>query len=166
MKKGLIILMMSAFAIVPTFAQKAIKLGHLNSQELLLIVPGRDAAQEKLQAHVAELEATLKTMETELQARYNEYMEKENQMSDLIKQTKQREIQDMSVRVEEFRASAQKELQAKEAELFQPIIEKAKQAIADVAKEHKYTYILDAAGLLYQDDSEDILPLVKKKLGI
>ena len=166
MKKGLIILMMSAFAVMPMFAQKAIKLGHLDSQELMAIVPGIDAAQEKLQAHSGELEATLKTMHAEFQNRYSEYLEKENQMSDLIKQTKQRELQDMQVRIEEFQVNAQKELKAKEAELLQPIIDKAKQAIADVAKEHKYTYVLDSAGLLYQDESEDILPLVKKKLGI
>ena len=166
MKKGLIILMMSAFAIVPTFAQKAIKLGHLNSQELMMILPGREAVQAELQAHGNELEATLKAMQTEFQTRYNEYLDKESQMSDLIKQTKQRELQDMSARVEDFGRSAQQELQKKEAELFQPLIDKAKKAIEDVAKEHKYTYILDAAGLLYQDDSDDILPLVKKKLGI
>ena len=166
MKKGLIILMMSAFAIVPTFAQKAIKLGHLNSQELMMILPGREAVQAELQAHGSELEVTLKAMITEFQSRQNEYFDKESQMSDLIKQTKQREIHDMQIRIEEFQTNAQQSLQKKEAELFQPLIDKAKKAIEDVAKEHKYTYILDAAGLLYQDESDDILPLVKKKLGI
>lgn len=166
MKKGLIILMMSVLAIVPAFAQKAIKLGHLNSQELLNIIPGRDSVQAALQAEVADLENTLKAMQTELETRYNDFQTNQNQMSDLIKQTKAREIQDMQIRIEEFQRNAQQTLQQREAELFQPIIDKAKQAIAEVAKEHKYTYIMDAAGLLYFDDSDDILPLVKKKLGI
>ena len=45
---------------------------------------------------------------------------------------------------------------------------KQQQAIADVAKENGYSYIFDvsAGALLYQPDSDDILPLVKKKLGL
>ena len=59
-------------------------------------------------------------------------------------------------------------LQEKEKELLQPIIDRAKQAIAEVAKENGYTYIFDtsAGTLLYQQDSDDILALVKKKLGL
>ena len=166
MKKGLIILMLSAFAVIPVFAQKPVKLGYLNSQELLQIIPGRDSAQSNLQLYARDLENTMKAMETEFQTRYSEYVSNQNQMSDLIKQTKQRELQDMQGRIEDFQRGAQEELQQKEAELLKPLIDRAKQAIADVAKENKYTYIFDAAGLLYQEDSDDILPLVKKKLGI
>ena len=166
MKKGLIILMLSAFAVIPVFAQKPVKLGYLNSQELLQIIPGRDSAQSNLQLYARDLENTMKAMETEFQTRYSEYVSNQNQMSDLIKQTKQRELQDMQGRIEDFQRGAQEELQQKEAELLKPLIDRAKQAIADVAKENKYTYIFDAAGLLYQEDSDDTLPLVKKKLGI
>jgi outer membrane protein len=41
------------------------------------------------------------------------------------------------------------------------------EAIKTVGKENGFTYIHDQAALLYAaDNSEDILPLVKKKLGI
>jgi len=51
---------------------------------------------------------------------------------------------------------------------LQPIIDKAKKAIDDVAKDGNYTLILDSSVgvVLYSIDGDDILPAVKKKLGI
>ena len=47
-------------------------------------------------------------------------------------------------------------------------IDKAKKAIEDVAKENNYNYVFDSGVgvLLYQRDSDDIMPMVKKKLGL
>lgn len=169
MKKILTVLFVAALAMGGNaMAQKTVKLGHINSNDLMQIMPGRDSAQTVLQTEMSDLENTLKTMQSELETRYNEYMEKQNQMSDLIKQTKQRELQDMGARIEEFQKNAQKQLQDRESELLKPIIDRAKKAIEDVAKENGYTYIFDAGvgALLYTQDSDDIMPFVKKKLGL
>ena len=167
MKKTLIAIAICLFAFGGnTMAQKNLKLGHINSQELMQIMPGRDSVQTVLQAEVAELETTLKQMQAEAEKRYNDYVANQAGWTDLIRQTKQREIQDMSARIQEFQENAQKQLQDREAELTKPIIDRAKKAIDDVAREGNYTYIFDGAALLYSQDSEDIMPLVKKKLGI
>ena len=149
-------------------AQKNAKIGHINSNDLMQIMPGRDSAQTVLQGEVTELEETLKSMQAEAEKRYNDYVANQAGWTELIRQTKQREIQDMASRIEEFQQNAQKQLQEREAELLKPIIDRAKKAIADVAKEGGYTYILDASSttLLYSQDSDDIMPQVKKKLGL
>jgi outer membrane protein len=169
MKKTLIALLVVMFAFGTTaVAQKTVKLGHINSSELMQIMPGRDEAQATLQKEVDELQNTMKNMQAELEQRYNEYMGKKDQMSDLIRQTKERELQDMGNRIQDFQESAQKQLAEREQEVLKPIIDKAKKAIEDVAKENGYTYIFDSGvgALLYQQDSDDIMPLVKKKLGL
>lgn len=169
MKKIFVVLLLALFAVAPaSMAQKTIKLGHINSNDLMQIMPGRDSAQAALQKEVEELQNTLKTMQSELEARYNEYMGKESQMSDLIKQTKQRELQDMGARIEEFQKNAQQQLQEREQALLKPIIDRAKKAIEDVAKENGYTYVFDSGvgTLLYTQDSDDIMALVKKKLNL
>ncbi len=169
MKKSFIILLIALFTCgTASFAQKTVKLGHINSADLMQIMPGRDSAQAAFQTEMDALDAQLKAMQEELQKKYNEYMEKQDQMSALIRQTKEQEIRDMGSRVEAFQQNAQQQLQEKEKELLQPIIDRAKQAIADVAKENGYTYVFDtsAGALLYQQDSDDILGLVKKKLGL
>ena len=169
MKKILIAIVACLFAFGGTaVAQKTVKLGHINSNDLMQIMPGRDSAQTVLQAEVQELEATLKTMQAEMEKRYNEYMEGQAGWTELIRNTKQRELQDMSTRIQEFQENAQKQLQQREQDLLKPIIDRAKKAIEDVAREGGYTYILDAgtAAVLYSQDSDDIMPQVKKKLGL
>ena len=60
------------------------------------------------------------------------------------------------------------DLAAKEDELTRPIIDRARKAINEVAKEGGYTYIFNASEglLLYNEGGENIMPMVKKKLGI
>ena len=169
MKKTLIAIVACLFVFGGNaMAQKNIKLGHINSNELMQIMPGRDSAQTVLQAEVQELEVTLKTMQGEMEKRYNEYMENQSGWTELIRNTKQREIQDMGTRIQEFQENAQKQLQQREQELLKPIIDRAKKAISDVAAEAGYAYILDTGTgtVLYSQDSDDIMPLVKKKLGL
>lgn len=167
MKKTLIAIAICLFALGSSaMAQKNVKLGHINSQELMQIMPGRDSIQSVLQKEVAELESTLKTMYAEYESRSNDYMQNQTGWTELIRQTKQREIQDMETRIREFQQNAQTKMQEREAELTKPIIDRAKKAIEDVAREGNYTYVFDGATLLYSQDSEDIMPQVKKKLGL
>ena len=167
MKRTLIAIAIVLFAFGGNaMAQKNIKLGHINSQELMQIMPGRDTVQTILQKEVADLEATLKTMYAEYETRSNDYVQNQAGWTDLIRQTKQREIQDMQARIQEFQQNAQTKMQEREAELTKPIIDRAKKAIEDVAREGNYTYICDGATLLYSQDSEDVMPQVKKKLGL
>ncbi len=169
MKKTLIAIVACLFLCSGSaMAQKNVKLGHINSNDLMQIMPGRDSAQTILQQEVAGLEEQLKSMQSEMEKRYNEYMEKQSGWTELIRNTKQRELQDMGTRIQEFQENAQKQLQQREQDLLKPIIDRAKKAISDVAAEGGYTYILDSgsAGVLYSQDSDDIMPLVKKKLGL
>lgn len=149
-------------------AQKNPKLGHINSTELMQIIPGRDSAQAVLQAEMTELESTLKSMQSELETRYNDYMQNQQGWTELIRQTKQKELQDMNARIQEFGENAQKQLQEREAELFKPLIDRAKNAIKEVAREGGYSYIFDSGtgATLYDEGGDDIMPQVKKKLGI
>ena len=59
-------------------------------------------------------------------------------------------------------------MQEKEQELLEPILSKARKAIDEVALEGEFTYIFDKSqgSLLYANESENILNLVKKKLKL
>ena len=167
MKKGFIAVMIALLAFGGSaMAQKNIKLGHINSNELMQIMPGRDSAQAALQKDVEDLQAEMETMKKEYENRVNDYLAKKDQLSELIRKTKESDLQAMGARIEEFQQNAQKQLEERQEALLKPIIDRAKKAIEDVAREGNYTYIFDGAGLLYSNDSEDIMPLVKKKLGI
>ncbi|MEI6123015.1 MAG: OmpH family outer membrane protein [Bacteroidota bacterium] len=155
---------------INSYAQKKQKFGHIDSNELLKLMPGRDSAMTKITEYSKTLENQLKGMQSELETKYEAYLadDQNKQMTDLIKQTRQKELQDIQARIETFQQSAQDDLEKKQNELLKPIIEKAKAAIEKVAKENLYTYIFDAGlgVLLYSDPTEDILPMVKTELGL
>lgn len=162
------LLVLLCFVSFSSFAQKKQKFGHIDSNELLKMMPGRDSAVSKITEYATTLENQIKGMQTEFEAKYQDYLANEANMTDLIKQTKQRELQDIQARIEAFQASAEEDLQKKQTELLQPIIDKAKNAIEKVAKDNMYTYIFDAGlgVLLFSDPTEDIMPLVKIELGL
>lgn len=144
------------------------KFGHVNFAELYQLIPGQDTAQAAYEKHAMALQQQLEAMAKELEAKIQEFEANQGSMTQLIRSAKQRELQDLNMRFEEFRNSAQSDLSAKEAELSKPLIDKARKAVEDVAKENGYTYILNSTEgmLLYANPSDDIMNLVKKKLGI
>ncbi len=169
MKKGLIVALVALLAFSGSaMAQKNIKLGHINSNELMQIMPGRDSAQAALQKEVEALQAELETMNKEFETKYNDYVAKRDQLSELIRKTKESDLQSMRARIEESQSNAQKLLEERQEALLKPIVDRAKKAIEEVGKENGYTYIFDSGigTVLYSQDSDDIMPLVKKKLGL
>ncbi len=148
------------------FAQN--KFGHIDTNELLSLMPGREAAQLELETYARELETQFTAMQREFQSKYQDYLENQEALSQLIRQSRERELSSLQERIMEFQESAQEDLMAKENELLQPIIEEARNAIEEVAKENGYTYVFDRGMgvLLYSEPGDDIMPKVKTKLGI
>ncbi len=152
-----------------TTAQTTLKFGHIDSNALLTIMPEREAAKNALEAHAQQLEETLTVMQAEFERKYTDYVAKGDSLSPLIRQTKEAELGEIQQRIQAFQQNAQQELSAKEGELLQPIIQKARDAISEVAAENGYLYVFDlGTGVIlhFSEESEDILPLVKVKLGI
>ena len=149
-------------------AQQPAKFGHIDTNELLRMMPGRDSAQVKLERYARELEATFTAMQQEFQTKYQDYLANEASFSELIRQSKQRELGSLQERIMDFQESAQQDLMEQENRLFAPIIERARKAIEDVAKEDGYTYVFDitAGSLLFWEPTNDIMPRVKAKLGL
>lgn len=151
------------------FAQKQYKFGHIDSNQLLTLMPEREKAKVDLEKYAKQLESTLTAMQSEFERKYQDYIATADSLSPLIRQTKEGELGEMQQRIQTFQQTAQKDLGEKENELLQPIILKARNAITAVSEEGGYIYVFDiGTGMIlhHSADSEDILPLVKVKLGI
>jgi outer membrane protein len=162
-----LVLFVTTFSL-SSFSQKTVKIGYIDLQGLIAVMPGIDSVKVKLQAYQKTLSDQMDAMRAEFENKYLDYQQNQSTLSDLIKQTKEKELTDLQARIDGFQQKAQQDLQAKQQELLQPIIDKAKNAIRDVAKENNYTTILNSIEdvVLYSEQGDDILPLVKKKLGI
>lgn len=143
------------------------KIGHINFDELVSQMPGQDSINRALENFVGGLETQVQAMQTELEAKYADYQAKQATMSEIIRQTKEKEIMDLQQRMEAFNQQAQYEIQNKQYELSQPLLNKAQKAIEDVAKENGFTYIINGnVQILLYANGTDIMPLVKAKLGL
>ena len=171
MKNLLRVIVIFAFFIAissSTQAQNPIKIGYIDFNTLVSAMPGVDSVKIKLQKYQQSLSDQMDAMGAEFENKYLDYQSKSSGMSDLIKQTKEKELSDLQGRIDAFKSKAQQDFQAKQQELLQPIISKAKDAVKEIAKENKYTYIINSIEdiMLYAEPTDDIMPLVKKKLGI
>jgi len=147
-------------------AQSQKKTGYVNSQELIETMPEAIKADSLIRKYSKDLETQLKTMGTEAQTKYADYTANSKTWSDAVKEVKEKELNDLQNRMQEFQQSADDKISKKRQELLKPVLDKAQKAIKDVGTEGGYDYIFDGASILYAKDSENILPQVKAKLGI
>ncbi len=144
------------------------KLGHINTNELLRMMPGRDQAQADLERYAQELEQTFTAMQNEFQTKYQEYIQNQETYSQLVRQSKERELQSLNERIMEFQEMAQQDIMEQEERLLNPIIEEAREAIQKVGRDKGYTYIFDSSGgsMVFWENGDDIMPLVREELGL
>lgn len=148
-------------------AQAQTKLGHIDFQELLAAMPEAKTLQGQLEAYGNELQATYDQYIGELQTRQRDYQANAGTWSEVKREAAEKDIQSLVARIEEFQASSQEKLVAKQDELMAPVIEKAEKAIEEVGKEQGLTYVFYDAGLLYKGTgSVDVMPMVKAKLNL
>jgi len=83
-----------------------------------------------------------------------------------IKQTVQQEAAQYLQIIQNWDAYSQNELQRKQQEVFNPYFAKAFELIQQVAKENGYTWVFKQDALLIAPPTDDLLPLVAKKLGV
>lgn len=146
-----------------------VKLGHINSQEILSLMPERVTIEKTISDLQTQWESELVKMREEYYAKIKEFQEKQATMPESIKTARQSEIAEIEQRITTFNQTASADLQKKQQELFTPVVEKVKKAINEVGAENNYLYIFDLStqGIIYQSPkSNDIAPLVKKKLAL
>jgi len=170
MKKIILLFFCVATLGLAANAQTAPKFGHINTSELIALMPERDSALIKLQAYNKDLIETLQGMEDEYNAKVTEYQRKQNDWAPVVLEAKGKEIQELAQRAQQFQQSAQQDMQQMQQTLMAPIVEKAQKALTKIAKEKGLIYLFDlsAGAIIYQDEtgSLDVLPIAKKELGI
>ena len=159
-------LVMVLFA-TQSFAQT--KLGHINMQELVALMPERDSAVTKLENYAKELEETMQGMQQEFNTKLQTYQQKNATWTAAILEAKTKELQEMEQRLQMFNQNAQQEMAQLQQSLFAPVYEKASKAVEKLATDGGFTYVFDlsAGGIFYKGASSiDLLEDAKKALGI
>ena len=152
-------------------AEKPLKIGYVKLDHIMESMPETKQMEVDLKAFEIQLRNQLQQKAVVLQEKIQAFQKGHATMTDAVKNQKEAELQQLGGEFENFQMESQSSLANKQLELYKPIYEKIQKTIELVAKENKYTHVLnaDTVGLhivLYGDQEYDISNLVLKKLGI
>ncbi len=170
MKKLFLSSLFCLFAIC-VFAQQ--KIGHVNSQEIMSKMPDIKVIENKIQKETKKMDEMYAEMMQEAQKAAQKFQEAQNNgVEGAELEAIYTAALDLDQRTQAYVQNAQRELQTLQNNLLAPVVEKVQNAINDVAKNGKFSYILDTGSgfnvVLYNEgvNSYDITTDVKKKLNL
>jgi outer membrane protein len=140
------------------------KTAHVDVSEIMTKMPAMLDAQKQLEKLSTTYDADYKKMADEFKAKLAQYDKEAATVTEAVNAERQKEVQDMQKRIQDFGQNAQKELQQKQEDITKPIYEKVRASIQKVGKAKGFQYVLDGATLLLAD-GPNLTADVKKDLG-
>ena len=168
MKKYILIIVCNLLVLNNVFCQK---FAYVDSDYILSKMPEFSQAQKKIDEISKEWQKEIEERYAEVDQMYKKYQEEKILLTNEMQIKREEAIIKKENEVNSLQQKyfgPEGSLNLKRQELITPILDKARKAIEDVAKEENFTYIFDAStgNILYAEKSENILPLVKAKLGL
>ncbi len=148
---------------------KDMKIGYINSQQIMSELQESQDAQKKLEKEEADYKKKLDDMESDI-AKLRDTFEKQSAMMTEDKQKeKYAEIQSKMDDYEKFRKDTwgpEGKLYQRNAELTRPILDKVNTIIKKVGESDGYDYIFDVVpgGVVYAKPSDDLTQRVLEEL--
>ena len=154
---------------LPLGAMAQQKFAHMNSQEVITVMPEFTKAQADLDALAKQYQKEMETGEAELNKKYQEFLQQADSLPQNIAERRQKEIQDMAQRQQQFQQEAAQAMQKAQTDAMAPIYKKLDEAIQAVGKADGVIYIFDLARTSIPyigTESIDLTAKVKTQLGI
>lgn len=147
------------------------KIGHLNSVDVLTVMPEFKQMQDDLQKQKDAYTKVLEGMYQDYDKKQKDLQAKSQDKStpDVILETMIQELQQLQQRISDFEDKVNNDLQKSQQEKMKPINDKYLKAVKEVAEANGYAYIIDVASgavAYFPDKTNDITELVTKKLGV
>jgi outer membrane protein len=147
------------------------KFGHLNTGNLLVSMPETKVADDKLKIYQDSLVKIGEEKAKALEADFMAFMKLYNEggVPPVEAQKKDAEFKKRQQDLANLEEQVIAEVTRKREELLAPIVERVDKAIKAVGKEGGYTMIFDTSifnTILFAQESSDVEPLVKQKLGV
>ncbi len=142
------------------------KIGYISVDEVLGAMPEVKKVQGDLASYDSSLQINYSETLKEYLSKDSTFRKDSLKLSPALRQAKESELDKLAGELQNFQQNYQNMLTEKRNQLMQPVVEKAVATIKEVAKANGYTYVFSKEALLVQPEGDDLLPLVKKKLGI
>jgi outer membrane protein len=149
-------------------AKAQTKIGYINFDQLVDQLPETKVIRTQLETYNKQFQDQYTAMTSEYQTKGQAYEAQRATMTDAVRSAKEAELSDIQKRIQSFQQDAQQKVQAKTTELSKPLFDKIRAAVAQVAKEKGYAYVINSAqtDLIVSPPSDDLTADVKTKLGV
>ncbi len=149
-------------------AKAQTKIGYINFDQLVDQLPETKVIRTQLETYNKQFQDQYTAMTSEYQTKGQAYEAQRATMTDAVRSAKEAELSDIQKRIQSFQQDAQQKVQAKTTELSKPLFDKIRAAVAQVAKEKGYSYVINSAqtDLIVSPPSDDLTADVKTKLGV
>ena len=163
------IAIIAAMFALPLGAMAQSKFAHMNSQEVITVMPEFTKAQADLDAMSKQYQDEMKRTEDEFNKKYQEFLAQADSLPQNIAERRQKELQDMAQRQQQFQQEAYQAMEKAQQEAMVPIYKKLDDAVQAVGKAEGVVYIFDIARTpvaYIGTGSIDLTAKVKTQLGI
>lgn len=141
MKKHLVIL---AAALIGMAASAAdVKIGYIDMQKAIQETSAGKKAKKDLEEDFNKKKKELEKKEADLKKMNEDFEKKAMVLSDEVRGKKQQELQQEMLKYREMVGKSQMDIQKKERDLTQPIIDGLRKVITDIAEKDGFTVILE-----------------------
>lgn len=143
------------------------KVAHINTQELVASMPEMKEADKELEKIAKTYETEIRNLASAFESKVKRYESEADSKSEEENMARGQELQEMQQNIQAYRQQAMEELEEKEQNIYQPLLEKARKAIEKVGKAQGFDYILDStmgSGVIMAE-GKDLLEDVKKELN-
>jgi outer membrane protein len=162
-----IVLVATTLTLTGNKLQAQTKFGYISLSEMITGMPEYKKADSSMVDYQSALNQNFEDMK-------REFNEKDSLLSskDTVKYTraqieiKRKQLGELYIKLQGYQQQAGQLYQQKQQDLMAPIQKKAADIVQTVAKENGYTYVFLKDALLVSPPADDLLPLVKKKLGL
>ena len=162
------LLLGAVLALGITSASAQTKIGYINTDELMSIMPEAAKINTDLNEYQTTLQQQGVALAKEADTKRDQFFKDSATFSNSKKEIVRDELVKLYSRLQNYDQEAQEEAQKYAQTKIAPVRTKALEAIKTVARERGYTYVIDNATtlLLVMPQGDDLLPMVKAKLGI
>lgn len=148
-------------------AQTSLKIGYINSQEILASSPEAAAAQQQFDDEMQGYQAEIQQLEEELTGLQESLQRQQLTLSPDARAAREEQLQTRVVEYQQRTAQLTQLAEQRRAQLIEPIMDRVNAAIEAVRAEGEYHLILDlaAGSIVAADPALDVTQLVITRMG-
>ena len=145
---------------------QTLKIGYINSQQILANAPGAAEANAAFQSDLAAFEAEAQQLQDELIGMQQQLEQQQLTLSPEAKRNREQQIAQRAQEAQARMAELDQEANTRRAELVQPVMDRISEVIEQIREEGNYALILDTASgsIIAADPALDLTDEVIRRL--